>query len=201
MSKYLPTTSENESLFDDGVNFCVYVTYQYIQHYYSGEVDEDEFLQIMSDEAKQCRTVGNGMNLNGYNAGMDLMLLLLQNLYYTFKNEEDNPEERQKTFLMSDDIKIIEENLLNVIRSLHFADSFLVIEDINNSYHSIHRIKIIFSLLSIGLTGIVILSILVLVVIKLEYYNYVLTEIVTMFDRALKNYNALYEHSFLTKSF
>ena len=201
MSQYLPTTSQNEYLFDNGENFCVYATYQYVDHYYGNDPDNQNFLELITREAKQCRTVGNGMNLNGYNAGMDLMLLLLQNLYYTFKNEEDNPEERQKTFLMSDDIKIIEENLLNVIRSLHFADSFLVIEDINNSYHSIHRIKIIFSLLSIGLTGIVILSILVLVVIKLEYYNYVLTEIVTMFDRALKNYNALYEHSFLTKSF
>ena len=188
MSKYLPTTSENESLFDDGVNFCVYVTYQYIQHYYSGEVDEDEFLQIMSDEAKQCRTVGNGMNLNGYNAGMDLMLLLLQNLYYTFKNEEDNPEERQMMFLQSDDIKIIEENLLNVIRSLQFADSFLVIEDINNSYHSIHQLKIFFSIASIILSCVVMFGILVTVINKLDYYNEVCTEIVNMFDKALKNY-------------
>ena len=187
---YLKKTTENEYLFDDGENFCVYATYQYVDLYYGNDPDNQNFLELITREAKQCRTVGNGMNLNGYNAGMDLMLLLLQNLYYTFKNEEDNPEERQMMFLQSDDIKIIEENLLNVIRSLQFADSFLVIEDINNSYHSIHQLKIFFSIASIILSCVVMFGILVTVINKLDYYNEVCTEIVNMFDKALKNYSS-----------
>ena len=190
MSVYLPNTSKNEYLFDEGTNFCVQATYQYIQHYYSDDVtDEDEFLALISTEAHQCRVVGNGMNLSGYNAGMDLMIQLLETLYYSFKNEGAGDNERQKTFLMSDDIKIIEENLLNVIRSLHFADSFLVIEDINDSYNTIHSIKVYFSIISIILSCVVILCILLIVIFKLNYYNDVCTEIVIMFDRALNNYS------------
>ena len=188
MSQYLPTTSQNEYLFDDGENFCVYATYQYVDHYYGNDPDNQNFLELITREAKQCRTVGNGMNLNGYNAGMDLMLLLLQNLYYTFKNEEDNPEERQMMFLQSDDIKIIEENLLNVIRSLQFADSFLVIEDINNSYDTIHRVKIFFSIASIGISCVIISIILFILLFKLDYYNEVLAEIVLTFDKTMINY-------------
>ena len=191
MQVYLPMTSKNERLFDDKENFCVYATYQYVEHYYSGEVSEDDFLTLMSQEAHQCRQVGNGMNLSGYNSGLDLMIQLLQNLYFTFKNEETNFEERQKTFLESEDLKIIEENLLNVIRSLHFADSFLVIDDINNSYMTIHAIKVGFSVASIVLTCVVILGIILTVISKLDYYNEVCTDIVNMFDRALKNYNEL----------
>ena len=86
---------------------------------------------------------------------------------------------------------IIEENLLNVIRSLHFADSFLVVDDINNSYMTIHAIKVGFSVSSIVLTCVVILGIILTVISKLDYYNDVCTDIVNMFDRALKNYNEL----------
>ena len=89
----------------------------------------------------------------------------------------------------ANDIKIIEENLLNVIRSLHFADSFLVIEDINDSYNTIHSIKVYFSVISIILSCVVILCILLIVIFKLNYYNDVCTEIVIMFDRALNNYS------------
>ena len=117
------------------------------------------------------------------------MIQLLENLYYSFKNEGAGDNERQKTLLMSDDIKIIEENLLNVIRSLHFADSFLVIEDINDSYNTIHSIKVYFSVISIILSCVVILCILLIVIFKLNYYNDVCTEIVIMFDRALNNYS------------
>ena len=87
--------------------------------------------------------------------------------------------------------KIIEENLLNVIRSLHFADSFLVVDDINNSYMTIHATTVGFSVSSIVLTCVVILGIILTVISKLDYYNDVCTDIVNMFDRALKNYNEL----------
>ena len=55
MSNYLPLTSSNEYLFDDGVNFCVYCTYQYLDHYYGNEINRDEFLSLLSSETRQCR--------------------------------------------------------------------------------------------------------------------------------------------------
>ena len=142
----------------------------------------------MNEEAKQCREVGNGMNLNGYKAGIDLMLQQLDTLYLTFTYEETNYEARQWAFLKSSDLKIIEDNLLNVIRSLHFANSFLVIEDINNSYDTIHRVKIFFSISSIGISCIIISIILFILLFKLDYYNEVLAEIVLTFDKTMINY-------------
>ena len=185
---YLKKTTENEYLFDDGENFCACATLQYVQHYYNDEISEEELLSKVNEEAKQCRQVGNGMNLNGYKAGLDLMLQQLDTLYLTFTYEETNYEARQWAFLKSSDLKIIEDNLLNVIRSLHFADSFLVIEDINNSYDTIHRVKIYFSIASIGISCVIISIILFILLFKLDYYNEVLAEIVLTFDKTMINY-------------
>ena len=186
---FLPLTTDNENLFNDGKNFCIYATYQYAKHYYD---DSKALLEILNKEARQCRIVGNGMNLNGYKSGIDLMLQQLQNLYYTFKNQNKNAI-RQLDFLQSSDIEIIEDNLLNVVRSLHFADSFLVIEDINNSYHSIHQVKIYFSVASIGMICLVIFGTLFIVVCRIDYLNYVALEIVKTFDNSIKNYNVLFD--------
>lgn len=185
---YLPLTTDNENLFNDGKNFCINAPYQYVKHYYEDALDTNTILEALNSEAKQCRTVGNGMNLNGYKSGIDLMLQQLHNLYYSFKSQNAT-EIRQLDFLQASDLEIIEDNLLNVVRSLHIADSFLVIDDINNSYHSIHQVKVYFSVASIGMICLVIFGVLCIIVIRIDYLNYVTREIVKIFDNSMKNYN------------
>ena len=63
-----------------------------------------------------------------------------------------------------------------------------VIEDINNSYDTIHRVKIFFSISSIGISCIIISIILFILLFKLDYYNEVLAEIVLTFDKTMINY-------------
>ena len=186
MYQYLLITTKNEFYFYDGENFCIYASYQYIRNYYESVTDPQTFLEKFSSLVSDCRKLGNGINLSGYKTGIDLMLQILNTLYYNFKLSTS--ENKIKNFLQDPDLVTIIDNLLIMIRTLHFADSFLVIDDIENSYKKSHNIKVIFSIISICFSCGIILGMLIVIILRLDEYNRVLEKIVLIFEKIVSNY-------------
>ena len=112
---------------------------------------------------------------------------LLNTMYFNFKMSEES--NKIKTFLQEEDLITIIDNLLIMIRTLHFADSFLVIiNDIEKSYKKSHRVKVIFSIISICFSCGVILGMLLIIIFRLDEYNTVIDKIVLIFEHIVNNY-------------
>lgn len=87
MYNYLLETTKREIKFNsDGEDFCIFACYKYITKYYVDEFkNQDELINKLNEEVKECRKIGNGINLTGYKTAIDLMQQILDNLYYNYK--------------------------------------------------------------------------------------------------------------------
>lgn len=186
MKKYLKRTSEKEFSFYEKEYFCVNNIHYFFQNEMN-ELDTIEFYTTLNTAIRQCRKVGNGINLSGEKVALDLMQLQLANSYFGFI-ENDSPN-RQLEFLSDSNVVVIEENFLYSLQYLHFTDAFLVIEDISGTYSESHSLKVFFSFISIFLSSGVILGVIAFAVAKMEHYNSVVSDIVKMFEKAIKKYN------------
>ena len=196
MKKYLVNTVKKEFLFERKENFCLYASLDYLQYYIkdSSLAEGNEFIKEWNGLVKECRELGNGINLSGYQAALDLMLELLSSHYYSFKVSDegdngDNVVDKQSAFLESEDMFIIEENILNVLRTLHIADSYSAIEDVEKSYHDSHNVKIIFLVVSICFCSGIIMIMILVIIIKFSFYINIISEIGRVFEKAIQNYN------------
>ena len=147
MDKYLHETTLSEFKFNEGELFCIYAPLEYVVNYYTNLDDHNELINHLNKETKKCRTVGRGINLSGYASANDLILELLTTLYHTFNTGDK--ENRQEIFLKSKDLFLIIDDAINVLRILHFADSFSSIEDVKNTYRRAKNYTAIFSVLLI----------------------------------------------------
>ena len=194
MKKYLVNTVKKEFLFERKENFCLYASLDYLQYYIkdSSLAEGNEFIKEWNGLVKECRELGNGINLSGYQAALDLMLELLSSRYYSFKvsdEGDDDVVDKQSAFLESEDMFIIEENILNVLRTLHIADSYSAIEDVEKSYHDSHNVKIIFLVVSICFCSGIIMVMILVIIIKFSFYINIISEIGRVFEKAIQNYN------------
>ena len=180
---YLPETTATEFKFNDKEHFCIDSTAEYLIGYYK-DIDLYGFYNALSSEVSMCRKIGNGVNLSGYKTAIDLMLELVNTNYYNFN--AGKKETRQEEFLKDSDLKMVMENMMNVIRKLHFADSFSSIRDVNKSYIKGHEVKIVFSIISICFSCGIILGMLLVIVSKLDFYNNFVGQIVELIDKAMR---------------
>ena len=189
-NNYLKKTSLNEDIFQDKENFCISTTYQYLLNYYSTvRMENTFFFTHLSERINNCRTIGSGVNLNGYNEALNLMLQQLTNRYFVFKKGE--LATRQKNFFEDQDIVLIENNIVNVFRNTHFVNAYTVVEDIENTYYRNFTNMIIFSFVSILLTVGIVLSLFVLFIHLFKKDISILNQIYTIIDKALVYYNTM----------
>ena len=160
---------------------------------------KDTFNKI-NEETQDCKKIGNGINLTGYKAAIDLMQQIIDTLYFNFQkgSSEGNVEENQMTFFNSSDLAIVEENMFNsgeleqttyynvveqfkMMRNLHFADAYNIIDDIEKSYSRTNKTTMIFSVISICFSS-------GLLIIKLTYLNQVVEKVVEIFKKNITQY-------------
>jgi hypothetical protein len=192
MKKYLVNTVKKELLFEKKENFCIHASLDYLQYYIkdSSLKRGNDFIKEWNGLVKECRQLGNGINLSGYQAALDLMLELLSSHYYSFKvSDDDDDVNKQSAFLESEDMFIIEENILNVLRTLHIADSYSAIEDVEKSYHDSHNVKIVFLVVSICFCSGIIMVMILVIIIKFSFYINIISEIGRVFEKAIQHYN------------
>jgi hypothetical protein len=188
MNSYLKSTSQKEFLFEEDENYCIYASLDYIQFYYGTKLTEDsQLFDEWNSLVQECRNVGSGINLSGYRMGLDLMLEQLSTNYYNFKLSSSSS--RQEEFLANLDIGIIVRNVLNVLRTLHIANSYSSIEDVEESYSSSRDTKILFSIVSICYSSGFILVMIVVMIIKFDFYISIINEIGNIFEKSIQNYN------------
>ena len=180
---YLPETTATEFRFNDKEHFCIDSTAEYLIGYYK-DIDMNGFYNALSSEVAICRKIGNGVNLSGYKTAIDLMLELVNTNYYNFN--AGKKESRQEEFLKDEDLNMVMENMMNVIRKLHFADSFSSIRDVNGSYIKGHEVKIVFSIISICFSCGIILLMLLVIISKLDFYNDFVGQIVELVEKAMR---------------
>ena len=120
---------------------------------------------------------------------MNLILQQLSNRYLVFKKTNDTTI-RQMEFFTDVDLLIIQEELLNPFRFLHFADSYSLIEDIENSYKSNFRKKIFYSLISILFNVGLLVTIFIIILYKLYNTITMLNKILTIIDKLMCNYSS-----------
>ena len=187
---YLKKTSLNEDIFQDKENFCSSTTYQYLLNYYSTvKMENTFFFTHLSERINNCRTIGYGVNLNGYNEALNVMLQQLTNRYFVFKKGE--LATRQRKFFEDQDIVLIENNIVNVFRNTHFVNAYTVIEDIENTYYRNFTNMIIVSFVSILLTVGIVLSLFLLFIHLFKKDISILNQIYTIIDKALVYYNTM----------
>ena len=188
--KYLTKTAENEKKYGEGENFCIYVSLYYLMNYYKSIIkDFNSLLVFLTDRVSYCRKIGNGINLDGHNSAMNLILQQLSNRYLVFKKTNDTTI-RQMEFFTDVDLLIIQEELLNPFRFLHFADSYSLIEDIENSYKSNFHKKIFYSLISILFNVGLLVTIFIIILYKLYNTIKMLNKIITIIDKLMCNYSS-----------
>lgn len=75
MYNYLIENTKREIKFNsDGEDFCIFACYKYITKYYVDEFkNQDELTNKLNEEVKECRKIGNGINLTDYKTVIDLM--------------------------------------------------------------------------------------------------------------------------------
>ena len=75
MYNYLLETTKMEIKFNsDGEDFCIFACYKYITKYCGDEFkNQDELTNKLNEEVKECRKIGNGINLTDYKTVIDLM--------------------------------------------------------------------------------------------------------------------------------
>lgn len=186
--KYLKKTGENEKNYGDGGNFCIYVSLNYLVVYYKSMIkDFNSLLSFLNNRVSFCRNLGNGINLDGHNSAINLVLQQLSNRYLVFKKSNDISN-RQIEFLTDVDIYIIQDEILNPLRYLHFADSYSLIEDIENSYKSNFHKKIFYSLISIFFNVGLLVAIFIIILYKFYSTIQMLNKILTNIDKLMCNY-------------
>ena len=75
----------------------------------------------------------------------------MDNLYYNYKTITYlKAEDKKIKYLSSSNLNLIAENIYKMLRNLHFADVYLIIDDSNNSYKNTNKITLIFSIVSIS---------------------------------------------------
>ena len=144
----------------------------------------DQFQSIISHFAisgtvSEIKPLGNG---------------LINDTYKVTTVEADAPDyvlQRINDSIFTDvDLLIIQEELLNPFRFLHFADSYSLIEDIENSYKSNFRKKIFYSLISILFNVGLLVTIFIIILYKLYNTITILNKILTIIDKLMCNYSS-----------
>ena len=190
MKQFLVNTVKKEFLFEKNENFCLYSSLEYLQYYTKDASlsQGNDFVNEWNDLVKTCRLIGSGINLSGYQAALDVMLDQLSNHYYNFKLNKDKGF-RQEDFLKNKDIIVIQQNTINILRTLHIADSYSAIDDVAKSYHDSHNVKIIFLIISICFCSGIIVLMIVVIILRFSFYIKIINEIGIIFERAIQNYN------------
>ena len=185
VDNYLKITSKNENHCNSGEDFCLVVTKEYLNQYYNTGLSPITFFEKLNKEASKCLRIGNGINKSGYKTALDVMIQQLVNKYDNFYKSESSA--KQISFLQDDNILIIQNNVVNVLRALHLVDSFSVIQDIKNSYLQNYNKKIIFSVVSIALSLAIIFLVYLTILIKFLYYINIIQEVIKIFDNIVFN--------------
>ena len=186
--KYLSTASTKESQFNDGENFCIYSTFGFVSGYYGTEFSTSQtYLSKVSQVVEQCRKIGNGLNLSGYTVALDLMLQQLNYLYYTFKVSDHST--RQLSFLQSEDLTVLENNIINQVINLQYANAYITRDDILHTYQVIHKTKLIFSVISICFSCLVITFIMIITITTMEGYNFSMKDFIESLQGSFNNYS------------
>ena len=152
--KYLKETTKAEFLFNEGYNFCIYAPMVYLQYYYSELPNDEMFIKLWNKEVKNCRMIGNGLNSAGYKSGLDVMLDIINNMYFNFY--DGNLNTRQEVFLGNPKLKKVIENTIYMLRILHFSNAFVSIDDIQRTYQDKEKLTLLFSILLIGFSLLII---------------------------------------------
>lgn len=185
VDNYLKVTLENENHCNSGEDFCFVVTREYLNQYYSAGLSPIIYFKKLNKEASHCSRIGNGINKSGYKTALDVMMQQLVNKYDNFYKSKLST--KQISFLQDDNILIIQNNVVNVLRALHFVDSFSVIKDIKNSYLQNYNKKIFFSVVSIAFTLAIIFIVYLTFLFKFLYYINILQEVINLFDNIVFN--------------
>jgi hypothetical protein len=126
----------------------------YLQYYYSEIPSDEMFIRLWDKEVKNCRKIGNGLNSAGYKSGLDVMLDIINNMYFNFY--DGNRSTRQEVFLGNPQLKKVIENTIYMLRILHFSNAFVSIDDIQRTYQDKEKLTLLFSILLIGFSLLII---------------------------------------------
>lgn len=163
-------------------------TLGFVSGYYGTELNTNQkYLSRVSQEVRECRKIGNGINLSGYTVSLDLMLQQLNYLYCTFKASDNST--RQLWFLQSEDLIILEDNIINQVINLQYANAYITRDDILHTYQVVHKTKLIFSVISICISCIVITFIMMITITTMEGYNVSMKDFTESLQGPFNNYN------------
>ena len=184
---YLKQTTYQEIEFAKGDSFCISSSYYYLLGYYNKSIkDFKVFISYLNEIVTICRTLGNGINLNGHNSAYDLILQQLTNMYSVFK--QDDCSTKQIEFFKDKDYKIIIDTALSVFRNVQFSDAYSVLEDIEHSYKKNFRDKVFFSVSSIIFSGVIILSLILIMDHHFEKTIYIIKSFVEIMENINKSH-------------
>lgn len=79
-------------------------------------------------------------------------------------------------------------NMFKMMRNLHFADAYNIIDDIEKSYTRTNNITMIFSVISICFSSGLLLVMILTIIIKLTYLNKVVEKVVEIFEKNITQY-------------
>ena len=146
-----------------------------------------ELFRSVSDFARICRRVNNGINRSGVRKAIDVHLSQINVLYTEFLDAEDKSEEIRKV-LMDSTLNGMFDNLFFVLKKFHFVTNDIVSYDIERVLHEKYDTDILFSVSSIVFSFGIVLVIIFVIASKIERFTNITMRAANLFDYALTNF-------------
>ena len=149
--------------------------------------DVNEVFRSVSDFARNCRAVNNGINKSGVRKAIDVHLNQINVLYMEFLNAENKSEEI-KNVLMNSNLNGLFDNLFFVLKKFHFVTNDIVSYDIERVLHGKYDTDILFSVSSIVFSFGIVLVIIFVIASKIEKFTNITMRAANLFDYALNHF-------------
>ena len=144
----LPNLKElSKNIKMEGEHFCIYSSL--FKHYLDFKPSKDSTLGAnelydFSNLVKECRTFGNGFNVNGFNTVIDAVLFNLERAYNDFTGQ--SPSERNvEEHLRNEEVLLVERNIKGQLKYVYSSYVELTMKDIRHLVVRTKNIGIIFS--------------------------------------------------------
>ena len=148
--------------------------------------DVNELFRSVSNFARICRSINNGINKSGVRKAIDVHLNQINVLYMEFLSAEDKHEEI-KNVLMDSNMNGLFDNLFFVLKKFHFVTNDIVSYDIEQVLHEKYDTDILFSVSSIVFSFGIVLVIIFVIASKVEKFTNITMRAANLFDCALNN--------------
>ena len=148
--------------------------------------DVNELFRSVSNFARICRSINNGINKSGVRKAVDVHLNQINVLYMEFLSAEDKYEEI-KNVLMDSNMNGLFDNLFFVLKKFHFVTNDIVSYDIEQVLHEKYDTDILFSVSSIIFSFGIVLVIIFVIASKIEKFTNITMHAANLFDCALNN--------------